>query len=80
MVELLLTLYVLIGLYLFVSVEIGMNEVAMRNGIKHHWLKHVTAFVYAFTPILQIYIIYLSRKNRKEIQLWVLIQNCTEKQ
>ena len=67
MIELLLTLYVLIGLYLFISVEIGMNEVAMKNRIKYHWLKHVTAFVYAFTPILQIYIIYLSRKNRKEV-------------
>ena len=67
MLEILFIVYILLGLYLFVSVEIGMNEVAIQNGITHHWFKHVTAFIYAFTPILQVYIIYLSKKNRKEV-------------
>ena len=67
MTELLLIFYILVGLYVFVSVEIGMNEVAMKNGIRHYWFKHITAFIYAFTPILQLYIIYLSRKNRKGV-------------
>lgn len=66
MLEILFIAYILLGVYLFISIEIGMNEVAIQNGIKHHWLKHVTAFIYAFTPILQVYIIYLSKKNRKE--------------
>ena len=71
MLEILFIVYILLGLYLFVSIEIGMNEVAIQNGIKHHWFKHhwfkhVTAFIYAFTSILQVYIIYLSRKSRKE--------------
>lgn len=66
MLEILFVAYILLGLYLFVSIEIGMNEVAIQNGIKHRWFKHVTAFIYAFTPILQVYIIYLSRKSRKE--------------
>ena len=67
MLEILFIAYILLGVYLFISIEIGMNEVAIQNGIKHHWFKHVTAFIYAFTPILQVYIIYLSKKNRKEV-------------
>ena len=66
MLEILFIAYILLGVYLFISIEIGMNEVAIQNGIKHYWFKHVTAFIYAFTPILQVYIIYLSKKNRKE--------------
>lgn len=62
MLEILLTIYILIGLCLFVLVEIGMNEVAIKRGINHHWLKHLCAFIYSFTPILQIYIIYSKTK------------------
>lgn len=63
MLEILFIAYILLGVYLFISIEISMNEVAIQNGITHHWFKHVTAF----TPILQVYIIYLSKKNRKEV-------------
>ena len=66
MLEILFIAYILLGVCLFISIEIGMNEVAIQNGIKHHWFKHVTAFIYAFMPILQVYIIYLSKRNRKE--------------
>ena len=61
MIQLILIVYVVISVYMFLIIELGMCEIEKNNNGKFKLSQHLSALFISCIPILNVYILYKSK-------------------